>query len=47
MQAQEIAAGLAYLHEKHIVHGDLKIVSIKFDHFLTRLNRVLGQRRDI
>ena len=47
MQAQEIAAGLEYLHEKEIVHGDLKIVSIEFDHFLTCLNCVLGQRHDI
>ena len=37
MQAQEIAAGLEYLHENDIIHGDLKIVSIKFDHLLTRL----------
>ena len=47
MQAQEIAAGLEYLHKNEIVHGDLKIVSIKFDHFLNCLNYVLEQRHDI
>ena len=47
MQAQEIAAGLEYLHQNNIVHGDLKIVSIEYDHLLTRLNHVLGQRHDI
>ena len=47
MQAQEIAAGLEYLHMNKIVHGDLKIVSIQFDYFLNCLNYVLEQRHDI
>lgn len=34
LQAQEIAAGLEYLHSHDVVHGDLKVVSIEFDHFL-------------
>ena len=41
MKVSDVAAGVSYLHQKAIVHGDLKGVSIHLFMFLEILLKVI------